>query len=437
MPFYRTKKLCLLFSSGVFFFFVPFFVLAENIDLGSFGLQTTSEKFYKDTNLDIAGSNYILPASEISLFVRERESLTYNKNYVSEIENTDFCKQQKSIICQLLFETRKEGHIQKISSINLDKDLLSKYLSDLTTQTNKDPQNAKIQIQDGKVSVFALSENGIKLNQEKSLEIIIDYFKNKIDSGKIVLAYDTIKPDISTDDIDNLGITALIGEGVSNFAGSPKNRIANIKVALKKFDGAFIKPGEEFSFVKNLGEVDGEHGYLPELVIKGDKTEPDFGGGICQVSTTTFRAAIYSGLRITARTPHAYPVGYYNPQGMDATVYVPHPDLRFINNTPGPILIQTKIEGTKLTFDFYGTDDGRKINITGPTITERNPDGSMKATFTQEVLDKDGNQILNETFNSAYDSPAKYPHPGQEIFTEKPKDWSKKQWNAYKKLHNL
>jgi vancomycin resistance protein YoaR len=292
-------------------------------------------------------------------------------------------------------------------------------------------------MEDGKVSVFALSKNGIELDREKSLKIIFNYFKNNINTGEIRLAYAEIPPEVTTDSIDNLGIKNLIGEGTSNFAGSPKNRIHNIHVGAKKFNGILIKPGEEFSFIKTLGPVDESTGYLPELVIKTDKTVPEFGGGMCQVSTTAFRAAIYSGLKITARRNHAYPVSYYNPQGMDATVYIPNPDLRFKNNTPGHILIQTKIEGTKLIFDFFGTDDSRQTNITGPKITERNSDGSMKATFTQEVSDKDGNQIIKDIFNSAYDSPSKYPHPGEELLTKKPSDWSDNEWKKYKKTHNL
>jgi vancomycin resistance protein YoaR len=174
-------------------------------------------------------------------------------------------------------------------------------------------------------------------------------------------------------------------------------------------------------------------------VIKNNKTEPEFGGGICQVSTTVFRVAINSGLEITARRNHAYPVSYYNPQGMDATVYVPRPDLRFINDTPGYILIQTKIEGTKLTFQFYGTDDGRKIEIIGPKILEKNPDGSMKATFTQKINDKDGQLVREDVFNSSYDSPDKYPHPlgPNDVLTEKPKSWSDKEWKKYKKEHGI
>jgi vancomycin resistance protein YoaR len=230
-----------------------------------------------------------------------------------------------------------------------------------------------------------------------------------------------------------MGISALIGEGTSNFRGSTANRIHNIKVAIERFNGALIKPGEEFSFVKTLGDVDADHGYLPELVIKQGVTEPEFGGGICQVSTTTFRAAIYSGLKITARRNHAYPVSYYNPQGMDSTVYVPQPDLKFKNNTPGYILIQANIVGTVLTFDFYGTDDGRKTTIDGPTITERQPDGAMKATFTQHVLDKDGKEFIDDVFNSSYASPYKYPHPGGPVLSAKPSNWSNDEWKAYQK----
>ena len=113
-----------------------------------------------------------------------------------------------------------------------------------------------------------------------------------------------------------------------------------------------IAPDEEFSFNRALGEVGPAQGYLPELVIKNNKTIPEYGGGVCQVSTTMFRAAVYSGLEVTERRPHAYPVKYYNPQGFDATVYSPSPDLKFKNNTGGWILIQTRIEGNNLFLNF-------------------------------------------------------------------------------------
>lgn len=411
--------------------------LAQDVNLGYFPAQRLADYFAKGITLRAGGADYNLPAEELKKWIAEKEDLTINDSHQSEIENINFCQYKKSVPCALMFSAKRKFHTQKISEVFLNQDLLNEFLDDLAQQTDKDPQDAILQVTNGKVSVFSLSSNGIRLDKEKSLQIILDYFKNKGGDDTLELACDYIKPEISTDSIDNLGIKSLLGEGSSNFAGSPKNRIHNIYVGAQKFNGVLIKPGEKFSFIETLGPVDESTGYLPELVIKTDQTVPEFGGGMCQVSTTTFRAAIYSGLKITARTPHAYPVRYYNPQGMDATVYIPNPDLQFINNTPGYILIQAKIEGTRLIFDFFGTDDGRKTNIIGPKITESNSDGSMKATFTQEVFDGSGNKIISDVFNSAYDSPSKYPHPGEEVFTKKPKGWTQGEWRTYKKAHNL
>jgi hypothetical protein len=114
---------------------------------------------------------------------------------------------------------------------------------------------------------------------------------------------------------------------------------------------------------------------------------------------------------------------------MDATVYIPKPDLTFINNTPGYILIQPSIQGNTLTFQFFGTNDGRKVEIDGPHILESNPDGSMKTVFAQKVTSASGDVIVNDSFPSDYKSPNLYPHP--QNFTEKPSEWSKRQWNDY------
>ncbi len=404
--------------------------------------ETMQEKISEGVTFKVRDAQFNLSKSELQEWFHEQGHLSYSPGYYPEIENIEFCDSQKSIDCELTSSLQKKFSLKKISKYALNSSSAEKFLDDLARKINKDPINATLKAEDGKVSVFSLSSSGLRLNTRKSLQVIDAYFKNEIQTSApptIILVYEEAPPEIATDSIENLGIISLIGEGRSNFRGSPKNRIFNIKVATNRFNGLLVKPGEEFSFVKILGEVDGEHGYLPELVIKKDKTEPEFGGGICQVSTTAFRAAIYSGLEITARKNHAYPVQYYNPQGMDATVYVPRPDLRFINNTPGHILIQTKIEGTELIFQFYGAADGRTTKILGPEILEKNADGSMKTTFTQQIYSKDNVLIREDVFRSNYDSPSKYPHPVSTTgaLTKKPKEWSDREWNTYKKEHNL
>ncbi|HEX8974380.1 MAG TPA: VanW family protein [Patescibacteria group bacterium] len=376
-----------------------------------------------------------IPSSTAQSWISHKTFFEYSPNFMSEIENPSFCQTDK-IFCTLTQDVFWGRHLKASSETIVDKQAVSSYVAALAQKTDRDAADAKFQVDNGMVTTFEPAQHGVTLDQEKSVAMIINALQNYSPSTPqtIKLPFDSKQPSLDYANVNDLGISSLIGEGTSNFAGSPANRIKNIKVAIRHFNGVLIKPGEEFSFVQTLGEVDADHGYFPELVIKGNATEPDYGGGICQVSTTAFRAAIYSGLKITARTNHAYPVSYYNPQGMDSTVYVPRPDLKFINNTAGYILIQVKIVGTQLIFDFYGTNDGRKVTIDGPTITEKQPDGALKATFTQHVFDKDGNQFINDIFNSSYNSPYKYPHPGGPVLNAKPSNWSDDEWKNYKQM---
>ena len=303
----------------------------------------------------------------------------------------------------------------KILGVDINERALKDYINGFSSSIEREPINAQLVVEENYATKFALSREGLKLDTEKNIpkikEMILDKDLSADESGetKVELEITITAPKITIKNINNRGITALIGKGESNFSGSPNSRIRNIEIGAEKFNGYLIKPDEEFSFNNTLGEIGPEQGYEPELVIKKDKTIPEYGGGLCQVSTTAFRAAINSGLEITRRTPHAFPVKYYNPQGFDATIYPPWPDLRFINNTSNYILIQTKINDSNLIFEFYGTNDGRKIEIEGPQQYDIKEDGSMKAELTQKVYDKKGDLIIDKTFYSNYKSPNLYP----------------------------
>ncbi len=292
--------------------------------------------------------------------------------------------------------------------ISLNSKKIEAFLMPLVAQINEEPINAKLQMKNGKADVFTVSKNGIKLLVEESINKI----QQEILAGEtsIILATEEVAPAVTTNDIDTLGITELLAHGTSDFSGSPTNRRTNIAVGSEKFNGLLIEPGEEFSFNKNVGDVGPQTGFVPELVIKNGKTIPEYGGGLCQVSTTLFRATLLAGLPITERYAHAYPVRYYNPQGSDATVYSPHPDLRFINDTPSYILIQTYIEGNELFFDLYGTTDGRIVELDGPHQYDQQTNGAMKAVLYQNVYHND-ELIRKDSFYSNYQSPALFPHP--------------------------
>jgi vancomycin resistance protein YoaR len=134
-----------------------------------------------------------------------------------------------------------------------------------------------------------------------------------------------------------------------------------------------------------LGPVDGEHGYLPELVIKGNKTTPEFGGGLCQIGTTVFRSALATGLPIVERTNHSYRVSYYEPAGTDATIYDPRPDFKFLNDTGHHILIQANLGKNDIAFEFWGTLDGRKVEQTKPVIYNIKPPPEAKLIETLDL----------------------------------------------------
>lgn len=249
----------------------------------------------------------------------------------------------------------------------LNSDRVRDYLRSIAKEVDQKSVNAKFEIQDGRVVEFIGSRDGREVDIPATIDVLqkIIIEEREQESGIVVKSK---KSEITTADVNDLGITEIIGVGKSDFSGSSANRRKNIEVGAQALNGILIKPGEEFSLVKALGDIDAENGYVQGIVIKGDKTVPEFGGGLCQIGTTAFRAALNSGLPITERRNHSFRVRYYEPAGTDATIYGPHPDFRFVNDTGNYILIQTRLEGSIAIFEFWGTRDGRVATQTEPKI---------------------------------------------------------------------
>lgn len=311
-------------------------------------------------------------------------------------------------------------------TLTFSEEKIKDYLDNLGQEVNLPPLDAKFSFSDGKVSVFQSSKEGEVLDKEEATKLIVETLLSS--ERELNLPFKKEAPAISEEVAQNIakyGIKELVGEGKTSFAKSPPNRRHNIANGAKILNGILIKPGEEFSTLKYLGQIDDKTGFLPELVIKEDRTVPEFGGGLCQVSTTLFRTMLNSGLKITERQNHSYRVSYYEPPvGMDATIYLPKPDLKFVNDTPGYILIQSKVEGNFLSFSFYGTKDGRQVSMTTPQMYDVTPPGEpiyvedpslapgevkqiekphsgAKAVFTYTVT-RGGETINKQTFRSSY-----------------------------------
>jgi len=243
---------------------------------------------------------------------------------------------------------------------------------------------AKFKMENGRVLEFQPSQDGRTTQVEATVALLNEKIR-QVDINEIDVLVEIEEPDTETSELNNMGIKELIGEGRSNFAGSPANRRHNIAVGSDSLNGLLIAPGEEFSLIGALGDIEASTGYLPELVIKGNKTIPEYGGGLCQVGTTTFRSILDAGLKITERKNHSYRVSYYEPAGTDATIYDPAPDFKFINDTADHILFTTEISGNELIYRIYGTDDGRQVEQTYPRIFNLVSPGPTKLIETTDL----------------------------------------------------
>ena len=297
---------------------------------------------------------------------------------------------------------------------DLNQENIGSYLQSLKVAIDVPVGNPKFKMENGKVKEFKGEEVGLNLNIEKTIEAITENFKNRnceirTTTPAVNLVVEKTESDLKMDQTNDLGITEIIGTGVSTFLDSHSNRIKNIAHAVERLNGTLIAPDEEFSAVKYAGPFTSENGYLPEEVIKGDTIKKEIGGGMCQIGTTLFRMAMNSGMDITERHNHSLVVSYYadpvnhNP-GTDAALYEPILDLKFKNDTGGYLLLQTKIDYKKqrLEFVLWGKSDGRKGSYTHPIVSRWIPAGEQKDIVSDTL--KPGEIKCQNAFRGAVSS---------------------------------
>ncbi len=267
--------------------------------------------------------------------------------------------------------------------LRYERQILVDALTGLATRIDSPAADALFQFTDGKVSSFRPSRSGQRLNIDKTLanfdKLLTDLPDGEKATVSLPVVIETLAPKVTTDQVNDFGIRELIGTGYSEFAGSIPGRIHNVALAAGRLNGVLIGPGETFSFNQIVGDISAATGYQSAYIIKDGRTVLGDGGGVCQVSSTMFRAALNAGLQIVERHPHAYRVHYYEEggvkPGLDATVFSPSVDLKIKNTTGTHILIQTKTDtkNLTLTFDLYGTNDGRRAEIIDHLVWAQTP----------------------------------------------------------------
>jgi vancomycin resistance protein YoaR len=377
-----------------------------------------------------------LDFSNIELPIQLVSTDTNNDQLVSAQERAEIIKGKK-LILKYEDQTTEFSGQTLINLIGFTSDWneveIASQTAQLAANFNRPPQDATFQFDGARVIEFKPALKGLTLDETITQTLILEKLNllasDPAATQTIELVMTTTEPKITTEAVNNLGIKELLGKGESTFHGSIASRKHNVALTAQKINGIIVPPGEVFSFNQVVGDISRATGYQEAYIIQGGRTVLGDGGGVCQDSTTLFRAVLNSGLEIVERRAHAYRVGYYEqnaPVGLDATVYSPSPDFKFKNDTPAHILIQTQVDLSRnyLKFEIYGTSDGRKATLSNFRLWGQTPpppdlyvdDPTLpvgqtkqidwkawgaKAAFDWQVV-RSGETIHQKTFYSTY-----------------------------------
>lgn len=382
-------------------------------------LQAFASEEFNDVNeslFQIEPEFTVADLDEVKPKLQEYLSVDYALKYDNQI----WALSDQDIVN--FFEVKRNA--DETLRLELDEVEVAKKLSEISQEIDRNPRGQVLEVENGKAVKFVASEDGLKLKIKESSEIVEENILAK--TPEIPLQVQVTQAPESE---NQFGIDELIGLGTSRFKGSIPGRVHNIGLAAERVSGTMVAPGDEFSFVEAVGPINRSTGFTSAYIISQGRTVLGDGGGVCQVSTTMFRAALDAGFPITERNAHSYRVSYYeqdSPVGIDAAIYSPSVDLRFKNDSPGYILITAEFseEDSSLAFKIYGTDDGREVEISEPVVHSRTPppapvyedDPSRPKGQTVRVespvwgasvsfgriVKKDGEVVIDETFRSNY-----------------------------------
>jgi vancomycin resistance protein YoaR len=322
---------------------------------------------------------------------------------------------EPSSLADMLSVVRVQTGLDWQYQVSLDVQALEQFLAPIAPLLNRSPKNARFYFDD--LSRQLVLEQSATVGRNLDITATRETINQKLLQGEhsIPLVVTSAQPEVGNDaTAASLGITGLVSNYRSYFRGSSAARLQNIDAARKQFHGLLIPPDTTFSMGDAMGDISLDNGYAEALIIFNGKTITGVGGGVCQVSTTLFRTALYGGYPIVERHEHAYRVYYYEQtatgtdpllSGLDATVYFPLVDLKFTNDRPYWLLMETYFhpENMSLEWKFYSGDDGRTVDVQNlglrnvipapEPLFEENPD-LMQGEIKQVDWAGDGADIM-------------------------------------------
>lgn len=332
------------------------FELAETLD-GQIKLLSTSPIQLQTTSL----THQLGPSEidQIEIRISKLQEKTLNIEVELEAETRDFSLGSAQLV-QMLDPRGGFSESQILA-----------FLTEVAEEIEQEPESAVFEMEGDQLVEFNPGQVGLELplstNQRLLISTLHRLENEDVEEG-VVLVTQQKQPPTRLADTNDLGIHELIGRGESFYRGSIPGRAHNVVHTANLINGTIVPPGEEFSFNRTVGSINQSTGFQQAYIIKDGRTVLGDGGGVCQGSTTVFRAALDAGLEFTQWRHHSYRVGFYEQSsqpGFDATVYAPSVDLRFRNDTQHHILVVASAnrQTQHLVVDIYGTRDGRQVEI--------------------------------------------------------------------------
>jgi vancomycin resistance protein YoaR len=258
-------------------------------------------------------------------------------------------------------------------AVTLDQDMIARRIRQIADETEKPGTRPRVAWNNGDLKIVKPGKPGLRLDEARARDMVIAAAMGR--DRTLDLPMVPTDPPVTEANLHQLGIRELVSIGKSDFTGSAAYRVHNIGVGMQLLNGLLIAPGEEFSFNKNIGQINAANGFVEGAAIIQNRTQQEFGGGICQDSTTMFRAAFWAGLPITERWGHSFYISWYdkyalgprgNGPGLDATIFTGGPDLKFVNDTGAWLLIQawSNPKTGVAQIELYGTKPNRTVDLT-------------------------------------------------------------------------
>ena len=377
--------------------------LGKQINLNLLEKELNQKKFHDSKVINLESySTY--PSYNTSQARNDMNLVKQNQNQqIKFIVNSEIGYFSSKVYSIFDFATYFKGNLE------INQEELSNLLSILSETVNIPAQNITLDIKDQEYVVNSVGKLGQKLNITQSLDTIKKAIRNKQATAE--LEYEILNPKVYTNQGQETQWN-LISFGASDYSGSIANRVTNIKMASDwVYNNTVLNPGDSFSYNKQLiakgSWIDWKNAFV---IVNGKDLKEAPGGGLCQVSTTIYRAAIQAGLPISKLRNHSLYVKYYTKHGdgLDATIYPGAQDLVFENNLDSPILIQLyHTPNNKLITTFYSEAKPDPVKLIGPFYANNHsefPDLNVQRNeikWIREFI----NTGENEVFTSAYNEP--------------------------------